>query len=97
MTTQCMQFIIMFALQYLYLRIWPNAMLVFTSVSLKMCLAFEANSRGARDPIATVSIPIRSSIGVSVRIAILESRYDMYRDTLLMLRPIDYQAKIKEA
>ena len=89
-------------------------MLVFTSVSLKMCLAFEAlpragqglggystpqtpqNSRGAHDPIATVSIPIRSSIGVSVRIAILESRYDTYRDTSLMLRPIDYQAKINK-
>ena len=31
------------------------------------------------------------------RIAILESRYDTYHDTSLMLRLIDYQAKIKEA
>ena len=33
----------------------------------------------------------------AIHIAILESRYDTYRDTSLMLRLIDYQAKIKEA
>ena len=32
-----------------------------------------------------------------IRIAILASRYDTYHDTSLMLRLIDYQAKIKEA
>ena len=33
----------------------------------------------------------------ALRIAILESRYETYHDTSLMLRLIDYQAKIKEA
>ena len=32
-----------------------------------------------------------------VGVAILESRYDTYHDTSLMLRLLDYQAKIKEA
>ena len=53
---------------------------------------YSIGDRGGTIP----EITMRYVSRYAIRIAILESRYDTYHDTSLMLRLIDYQAKIKE-